>query len=70
VQSIEPFCLYETKLAITDLCFDNRGEKLLIGCKDGTIHEVRIPRTEEIDNSETYLTEFRSRSYTIKMMES
>ena len=41
-----------------------------MGCKDGTIHEIRIPRTEEIDNSETYLTEFKARTYTIKMMES
>jgi WD40 repeat protein len=70
IQNIDPFCLYETKLQITDVCFDNRGEKLLVGCKDGNIHEIRIPRTEEIDNSETYLTAFAPRSYTIKMMES
>jgi len=35
LQRIEPFCLFETKLKITDVCWDRNGEKLLMGTPEG-----------------------------------
>ena len=44
LQQIEPFCLYETRVLMNDITFDRRGEKLLMGSKDGNIYEIKIPR--------------------------
>ncbi|EAS07768.2 WD repeat protein (macronuclear) [Tetrahymena thermophila SB210] len=69
-QKIDPFCLFETKFKINSVVWDRMGEKLLLACDDGNIHEIMVPKKDQCDTSETYLKEFRSRSYKIRMMES
>ncbi|KRX11116.1 WD40-repeat-containing domain [Pseudocohnilembus persalinus] len=69
LQTIEPFCLYETKLEINDMQWDKLGEKLLFACQDGRIYENQVLKKEECDNSDTYLKEFVTKSWEIKMME-
>lgn len=70
LSKIVPYCLFETGFKINDLSWDRNGEKLLLACNDGRLHEVNIPKEKDCDNSETYLKSFESRSFTIKMMES
>lgn len=70
LQSIEPLYLFETGMSITDVQFDRRGEKLLFGNRDGKVLELKLPRLEDVDNSQTYLMRFEPKSWTIRMMES
>lgn len=37
---ITPYCLFETGFKINDMCFDKLGEKLLLACNDGKLHEL------------------------------
>jgi len=68
VQDIQPYALWETKLHISDFCFNNTGDKILMGCKDGKLYESEIPTN--VDNSENYLVDFKPTSYLVRMMES
>ena len=43
MQTIVPFCFVQTKISINDMCWDNRGEKLLLGSKEGKIYEIKVP---------------------------
>ena len=67
---ITPYCLLETGWKVNDLQWDRTGEKVLLACQDGRLHEVDVPSERDCDYTETYLREFTSRSYTIKMLES
>lgn len=51
LQQVEPFCLFETGVQVSDFTFDRRGERLLLGGRDGRLYEQRVPRFEEVDNS-------------------
>lgn len=51
IQDIIPYCLYETGFKITDMCWDRNSSKILLGCKDGTISEIKILRPQQCDNS-------------------
>jgi len=44
LSTIEPYCLFETKFLISSICWDRMGDKILLGCKDGFIHEVNVPK--------------------------
>lgn len=67
---ITPYCLFETGFKINDLCWDRTGEKVLLACQDGRLHEIDAPREKDCDYSETYLHKFKSRTFVMKMMES
>ena len=67
---ITPYCLFETGFKINDLTWDRTGDKLLLACQDGKLHEIETPKEKDCDYSESYLHKFKSRSFTIKMMES
>lgn len=55
---------------MNDMRWDSKSENLLLGCQDGHVYEIRRPKTSEIDNSETFLTDsIPIRSWKIKMME-
>lgn len=41
---ITPFCLFETGFKINDLTWDRNGEKILLACNDGKLHEVFVPK--------------------------
>lgn len=49
--------------------WDKLGEKLLFACQDGNIYENLVLKKEECDNSDTYLKDFETKSWEIKMME-
>ena len=70
IQDIVPYCLYETGFKINDLCWDRESTKILLGCKDGTLAEIKILRPQQCDNSETYLKPHNARVYLVRMMES
>lgn len=69
LSTIEPYCLFETSFQISSICWDRMGEKLLIGCRDGYIHEMTVPRKEFCDTKQSYLKEYQYKSYRIRMME-
>lgn len=70
LSKITPFCLYETGFKINDLSWDRSGEKILLACQDGKLHEIESPKEKDCDYTETYLKKFKSRTFLIKMMES
>ena len=70
LSKITPYCLFETGFKINDMCWDRNGEKILLACNDGRLHEVNIPKEKDCDYTETYLKDFESRSFLIKMMDS
>lgn len=70
IQDIVPYCLYETKMKVNDICWDRDSTKILLGCRDGTLAEIKILRPQQCDNSETYLKPHNARTYLVKMMES
>lgn len=65
---ITPYCLFETGFKINDLCWDRSGDKVLVACQDGKLHEIESPKEKDCDYSETFLHPFKHRSLTIKMM--
>ena len=67
---ITPYCLLETGWKVNDLQWNRTGHKVLLACQDGRMHEVDVPSERDCDYTETYLRQFTSRSYTIKMLES
>jgi hypothetical protein len=50
-----PYCLFETQMIINSIVFNQFGNKLLIGLNDGRVIEVRVPKADQSDCSETYL---------------
>lgn len=52
------------------MCWDRSGEKLLLGCQDGRLHEIEAPKEKDCDYSESFLKPFKSRTFVMKMMES
>ena len=55
---------------VNDLRWDSHSANVLVGCQNGIVYEIRRPRNNEIDNSETFLTEdIPIRIWKIKMME-
>lgn len=65
---ITPYCLFETGFKINDLVWDRTGEKILLACQDGKLHEIDTPKEKDCDYSETYLRKFTSRTFVMKMM--
>lgn len=51
IQDIVPYCLYETGFKINDICWDRNSSKILMGCKDGTLQEIKILLPRQCDNS-------------------
>jgi cilia- and flagella-associated protein 44 len=70
LSKITPYCLFETGFKINDLSWDRTGDKVLLACQDGRLHEIDTPREKDCDFSETYLKKFSSRTFVMKMMES
>lgn len=44
LSKITPYCLFETGFKINDLTWDRNGEKILVACQDGKLHEIFIPK--------------------------
>jgi len=44
LNTINPYCLFETGFKINDLSWDRTGDKVLIACQDGRLHEINIPK--------------------------
>lgn len=65
---IKPYCLFETGFKINDLCWERTGEKVLIACQDGKLHEIDTPKEKDCDFSQTYLKAFKHRTFLMKMM--
>ena len=40
----EPFCLFETKYKINSVVWSKFDDKILLGCKDGCIYEIKVPK--------------------------
>lgn len=70
LDNITPYCLFETGFKINDICFDKLGEKLLVACNDGKLHEIDVPKMSECNFDQSYLHTPKYRSLTIKMLES
>ncbi len=70
LENITPYCLFETGFKINDICFDKLGEKLLVACNDGKLHEIDVPKMSECSFDQSYLHTPKYRSFTIKMMDS
>lgn len=70
LDKITPYCLFETGFKINDICFDKLGEKLLLACNDGKLHELGVPKMSDCTFEQSYLHTPKYRSFTIKMMES
>ncbi len=43
VSKIVPYCLFETGFKINDLCWERTGQKILVACQDGRLHEIDTP---------------------------
>ena len=70
ISKITPYCLLETGYKINDLSWDRTGDKLLLACQDGKLHEINTPKEKDCDFTETYLRKFTSRTFVMKMLES
>lgn len=44
LSDIKPFCLFETGFKINDLSWDRKGDKILLACQDGRLHEITAPK--------------------------
>lgn len=51
IQDIAPYCLYETGFKVNDVCWDRDSTKILLGCKDGNLAEIKVLRPQQCDNS-------------------
>ncbi len=40
LSKITPYCLFETGFKINDLTWDRNGDKILLACQDGKLHEI------------------------------
>jgi WD40 repeat protein len=74
LQQYEPLCLVkipsQTPTTITDLRWDIKSSKVLVGCSNGRVYQFEKPNPKNIDNHETYLVEnLPYREWCIKMME-
>jgi hypothetical protein len=74
LQKYEPLCMVkipsETPTQINDIRWDSDSSNLLVGCSNGYVYEISRPRAQDIDNTETFLTDYVPiRSWKIKMME-
>lgn len=49
--------------------FNKKNDKILLGCKDGYIHEMKIPNPNDVDNTQSYEVPFDSRKILVKMMD-
>ena len=58
LSTIEPYCFFETSFQISSICWDRMAEKLLLGCRDGYIHEITVPKKEFCDTKQSYLKEY------------
>lgn len=55
---------------INDLKWDTNSSHLLIGCMNGKVYEVKRPKLNEVENSESFLVDnIPIKEWTIKMME-
>ena len=43
IDKFEPWIYIESKLQICCASFSKKNDKILMGCKDGFIHEMRLP---------------------------
>lgn len=60
----------EEPVKINDMRWDSESNNLLVGCSNGYVYEIERPRAQDIENTETFLTDMvRIRSWKIKMME-
>jgi len=44
LHNYEPFCLFETKYKINSVMWNKFDDKILLGCKDGCIYEIKVPK--------------------------
>ena len=44
LSKITPYCLLETGFKINDMCWDRTGDKVLLACQDGRLHEIDTPK--------------------------
>lgn len=44
LSKITPYCLFETGFKINDLTWDRSGDKILLACQDGKLHEISVPK--------------------------
>lgn len=55
---------------VNDLRWDSNSQNVLIGCSNGKVFEIRRPKDNEVDNTETFLVDnIPMREWKIKMME-
>ena len=40
IGDIKPYCLFETGFKINDMSWNRKGDKILLACQDGKLHEV------------------------------
>jgi hypothetical protein len=60
----------EGPITVNDMRWDSDSSNLLVGCSNGFIYEVSRPRAQDIENTETFLTDVVPiRQWRIKMME-
>lgn len=60
----------EDPIHINDMRWDSSSTHLLVGCSNGHVYEIERPRAQDIDNTETFLTDsIRIKNWRIKMME-
>jgi hypothetical protein len=44
LSKITPYCLFETGFKINDMSWDRSGDKILLACQDGRLHEISVPK--------------------------
>ena len=44
LSKITPYCLFETGFKINDMSWDRSGDKILLACQDGKLHEIFVPK--------------------------